>query len=58
MEQAGKVFDDMGMTMSEGIRTFLREVIARRDLPFEPTVPISQTVPKNQLHIPEFTAAD
>jgi DNA-damage-inducible protein J len=41
--EADKVFRSMGMTMSDGIRLFLIQVIAERALPFKVKIPNKQT---------------
>ena len=42
-EQAAKAFERMGLTMSEGLRVFLRRVAADQALPFALQVPNATT---------------
>jgi DNA-damage-inducible protein J len=38
-EQARKIFDCLGLTMSQAITLYLRQVILRRGIPFEIEIP-------------------
>jgi len=38
-EQAKKIFDFLGLTMSQAITLYLRQVILRRGIPFEIEIP-------------------
>jgi DNA-damage-inducible protein J len=37
--QAGEIFQQLGITMSDAINMFLRQSIFHRGLPFEPKIP-------------------
>ena len=42
--EATKILDSMGLTMSDGIRLFLHQVIAKKALPFNVEAPNPETV--------------
>jgi len=42
--EASKILDSMGLTMSEGIRLFLHQVVAKKALPFSVVAPNSTTI--------------
>ncbi len=42
--QAGEIFQQLGINMSDAINMFLRQTIFHRGLPFEPKIPEHNTV--------------
>lgn len=43
-QEADRVLKNMGMTLSDGIRLFLYQVIANQSLPFKVKVPNAKTI--------------
>lgn len=41
-EQAEQILDQLGLSMSSAIEMFLRQVVLRRGIPFEMTLPIQE----------------
>ena len=55
-EQAESILSQLGMPMSSAINIFLNQVVLRRGLPFEVTLPVKTPVSAGSLTSDEFYA--